>query len=187
MDRPPYRLYITMGNQFSSVDDYNQYVRDPKSALQLALEYIREHDKDMDPRNPNLAVVRVHAQNLLHQAIAQSTMEAAKRSLTAQELSQAAIPELQFDEATRSLWQEYIDVRNKAKKSVPGESYDFIIVGAGTAGCVLARELIKKIKTISILVLEAGPCDAQINDKIHAPFDASSVSLRYYCSFHLLF
>ncbi|RUS21799.1 choline dehydrogenase [Endogone sp. FLAS-F59071] len=62
------------------------------------------------------------------------------------------------------------DIARKSKPEV--ESYDFIIVGAGTAGCVLARELIEKLKQVRILVLEAGPCDAQLNDKIHAPFDA---------------
>ncbi|KAF9333391.1 hypothetical protein BG006_003696 [Podila minutissima] len=165
-----------MGNQFSSVDDYDRYVQDPKSALKLAFEYIHEHENDLDPRNPNLAVVRVHARNLLQQAIAQSTKEAAERpSPTVQALSQDAGSMLHLGEETRSLWEEYIDIRDKADKSVPGESYDFIIVGAGTAGCVLARELIKKIKGISILVLEAGPCDAQINEKIHAPFDASAL------------
>ncbi|RUS33448.1 hypothetical protein BC938DRAFT_471618 [Jimgerdemannia flammicorona] len=166
-----------MGNQFSSFDDYERYAQDPKSALQLALEYIKEHEKDLDPRNPNLAVVRVHARNLLIQAIARSTKEAAERSPpTLQALTQdTAGSLLNLDEETRSFWKNYVDIRDKANISEPGESYDFIIVGAGTAGCVLARELIKKIKRISILVLEAGPCDAQINDKIHAPFDASAL------------
>ncbi|CAG8467129.1 11004_t:CDS:2 [Acaulospora colombiana] len=57
----------------------------------------------------------------------------------------------------------------------PKETYDFIIVGAGSAGCILARELIYNIPNINILILEAGPPDAQINDRISVPFAHSSL------------
>ncbi|CAG8628883.1 187_t:CDS:2, partial [Racocetra fulgida] len=49
------------------------------------------------------------------------------------------------------------------------EIYDFIIVGAGTAGCVLARELIHGIPNINVLVLEAGGPDTYSNGLINLP------------------
>src|SRR5262245_49459061 len=46
------------------------------------------------------------------------------------------------------------------------QKYDFIIVGGGPAGCVLARRLIDTGK-VSVLLLEAGPRDR--NPLIHIP------------------
>ena len=63
------------------------------------------------------------------------------------------------------------------------EYYDFIIVGAGTAGCVLARELIYNIPNINILVLEAGPPDTHINDIMRSPCAYTTV---YYDFFFFL-
>jgi 4-pyridoxate dehydrogenase len=47
-----------------------------------------------------------------------------------------------------------------------GESYDYIIVGAGSAGCTLAYRL-SEHADVRILVLEAGGWD--INPWIHIP------------------
>ncbi|CAB5396059.1 unnamed protein product [Rhizophagus irregularis] len=45
----------------------------------------------------------------------------------------------------------------------------------GTAGCVLARELIYNIPNINILVLEAGPPNTQVNDIMRSPCGFPSV------------
>lgn len=54
------------------------------------------------------------------------------------------------------------------------ETYDYIIVGAGTAGCVLAHQLTVGTKN-RVLVVENGPPDAHANDRITVPFLESSV------------
>ncbi|CAB4484330.1 alcohol oxidase [Rhizophagus irregularis] len=85
--------------------------------------------------------------------------------------------ELKDDAEIRNLWLEGIhnrDHRQTFKKI--NEFYDFIIVGAGTAGCVLARELIYNIPNINILVLEAGPPNIQVNDIMRSPCAYPSVS-----------
>lgn len=47
------------------------------------------------------------------------------------------------------------------------KTYDFIIVGAGSAGCVIATTLIEKTN-VSVLLLEAGPTDKTIHAKMPA-------------------
>ncbi|KAF0446325.1 alcohol oxidase [Gigaspora margarita] len=73
------------------------------------------------------------------------------------------------DDKIRECWIKNVCGHDKHAKFKPKEIYDFIIVGAGTAGCVLARELIRCIPDINILVLEAGGPDADNNGLIHLP------------------
>ncbi len=48
------------------------------------------------------------------------------------------------------------------------QAYDYIIVGAGSAGCVIATTLIEKNPDITVLLLEAGPKDKTLFAKIPA-------------------
>ncbi|CAG8461820.1 4484_t:CDS:2 [Cetraspora pellucida] len=77
--------------------------------------------------------------------------------------------ELKKDAKIRELWMKNICDHDKHAKFKTKEFYDFIIVGAGTAGCVLARELIHGIPNINILVLEAGGPDVHSNGLINLP------------------
>ena len=47
-----------------------------------------------------------------------------------------------------------------------GQTFDYVIVGAGSAGCVLASRLTEDL-SVSVLLLEAGPADS--NDAIRVP------------------
>ncbi|CAG8531120.1 3511_t:CDS:2 [Funneliformis caledonium] len=94
---------------------------------------------------------------------------------------------LKIDAEIRNLWSESIHRRDQCQTFMKtDEIYDFIIVGAGTAGCILARELIYNVPNVNILVLEAGPPDAQVNDKVRLPctflsnFRSSETDWGYY-------
>ena len=91
--------------------------------------------------------------------------------------------ELKNDAEIRNLWSESIHSRDQRQTfNKINEIYDFIIVGAGTAGCVLARELAHNIPNINILVLEAGPPNTQVNDRMRLPCTYPSVSLNVFNS-----
>ena len=49
-----------------------------------------------------------------------------------------------------------------------GRGYDYVIVGGGSAGCVLANRLTADRST-SVLVLEAGRSDFRLDPFIHMP------------------
>ncbi|CAG8725768.1 12909_t:CDS:2, partial [Acaulospora morrowiae] len=87
--------------------------------------------------------------------------------------------QLARDAFIRDLWSKNIQYRDMVKFVRPKETYDFIIiVGAGSAGCILARELIYNIPNINILMLEAGPPDTQVNDRISVPFTHTTASIN---------
>ena len=75
----------------------------------------------------------------------------------------------------------YTDSRRACELSDQAE-FDYVIVGAGSAGCVLANRLSADGKT-SVLLLEAGPKDTNL--WIHVPlgyarlFKESSVNWMY--------
>ena len=62
--------------------------------------------------------------------------------------------------------------------------FDYIIVGGGTAGCVLASRLIEHQSSLSILVIEAGG-DVSNNPHVWNPLDAahlhfSDIDFKYF-------
>ena len=62
--------------------------------------------------------------------------------------------------------------------------YDYITVGGGTAGCVLAARLLERSSSLSVLVIEAGG-DVTNNPHVQKPLDAahlhfSDIDFKYF-------
>ena len=65
-----------------------------------------------------------------------------------------------------------------------GILYDYIIIGGGTAGCVLASRLSDRQPSLEILVIEAGG-DITNNPHVYKPLDAahlhfSDIDFKYF-------
>ena len=61
---------------------------------------------------------------------------------------------------------------------IPKNTYDYIVVGAGTAGCVLANRL-SEDPEVSVLLVEAGPEDRSVFLKMPSAFAHAMNSWKY--------
>ena len=60
----------------------------------------------------------------------------------------------------------------------PKKTYDYIVVGAGSAGCVLANRL-SEDPEVSVLLVEAGPADRSVFLKMPSAFAHAMNSWKY--------
>ena len=54
------------------------------------------------------------------------------------------------------------------------DTYSYIIIGGGTAGCVLASRLLERQPSLSILVIEAGS-DITKHPHVYKPLEAANL------------
>jgi len=57
---------------------------------------------------------------------------------------------------------------------VSDTAYDYIIIGGGTAGCVIASRLLERQPLLSVLVIEAGS-DVTDHPHVSKPLEAASL------------
>jgi choline dehydrogenase len=68
---------------------------------------------------------------------------------------------------------------NKARRgNVHARNYDYVIVGAGSAGCVVARRLIDSTDA-TVLLLEAGGSDEGVKSISNPPQWVENIGSRY--------
>ena len=62
-------------------------------------------------------------------------------------------------------WFSSLSMTTTKLSSSEADSFDYLIIGGGTAGCVIASRLAEYLPKRRILLIEAGPSDF-MNDKV---------------------
>ena len=93
-------------------------------------------------------------------------------------LSYCSLPESHIAYCSKALISRSLPTR------MATDAYDYIIIGGGTAGCVLASRLSERQSSLSILVIEAGP-DVTNHPHVYKPVEAahlhfSDIDFKYF-------